>query len=155
MPIGKIALTMQKAAWKGYAALLVLIASACFCLISMQEIRHDDDSGETFTIRWKPYSEATKNTSLNDGKKVLVFVFAEFSPESPLALESIDSAKAKAFCNAENYEALLLRYSDWGDPNIRAVWADVGHTKNPFVAVYSPKESPIAFDPLSGATLCP
>jgi hypothetical protein len=45
--------------------------------------------------------------------------------------------------------SLLLWYDDWSDPRIRSVWQDVGHSKQPFIALYSPYGPPVALDPYS------
>jgi hypothetical protein len=107
------------------------------------QMQENELSHRLSPVRWKLYSEAAKNSNLQNGRKVLVFIYAELNPMSQLALKEFDATKVLKVCGAGFCETLMLRYDDWGDPNIRSIWKDVGHTKNPMVVLYAPNVSPL------------
>ena len=135
----------------GYVLIASLLLIACISayFLASQRILNYSKGNMTSTISWKPFSEGAKESALRDGKKVLVFVFAELNEESTPALEDIDAYKAERLCDGADYEALLLRYKDWDDIKIRSIWKDVGHTKKPMLVLYAPNRAPLAYDPFS------
>jgi hypothetical protein len=100
-------------------------------------------------VVWDEYSNDKRDSLLAKGKKVVVFVFAELAPDSAITFRDFDASKFAEACGGDDCEALLLRYNDWSDPSIRAVWDDIWHTKYPFVVRYSPDAAAVAFDPYS------
>jgi hypothetical protein len=132
-----------------YIVCMSIVLVLLVCLISVRQIKHINTTPAILPVAWQPYSEDIKDAALMDGRKVLVFLFAELNPESAVALERIDSAVLSELCENKACETLLLRYSNWDDPQIRSIWKDVGHTKNPLLVVYSPNKAPFAFHPFS------
>jgi hypothetical protein len=96
-----------------------------------------------------PYSVESRNSRIDAGRNVVVFVFAVPHAESEYALNMIDASKIASLLDNTQYDALLLRYKDWNDPSIRSIWKDVGHTKNPIIVLYSSNQAPQAYDAIT------
>jgi hypothetical protein len=135
----------------GYLVVTLCISAVLLALylVWREQVPAGNNAGLNQPVNWKPFSEQAKNEALESGKKVIVFVFAELSPESEIGLQRIDQKKIREFCGDFGYEPLLLRYSDWNDPAIRSVWQDVGHTKQPMLILYTPGEEPKVYDPIT------
>lgn len=120
------------------------------CLVGAVLGCQDMDHREKLdNVNWEEYSDAAKNAYLESGKKCLVLVYAELDPESYQALNTLDSKDLATLSGGDKYATLILKYDDWKNPDIRSIWKEVGHTKKPFIVLYSQNSPTIAFDPFS------
>jgi len=126
----------------GWFHLMVFIGVIMGC-------QNNDHAAKTEKVNWEAYSDIKKSEQVKSGKKCLLFVYAVLNPESSVALEKLDVKKLETVSNGDEYMTLILKYDDWNDPEIRAVWQEIGHTKEPFLVLYSPNGPPVAFDPFS------
>jgi hypothetical protein len=153
MPVVKSHLRRVRIAKAICTAILLSLSIFGLYLIAQRRGDNHAELEVAESVQWKRYSIETRDSLIKAGRNVVVFVFAELSPASPLALREFGASRVSEVCR-ENCAMLLLKYDDWNDPNIRSVWGDVGHNKEPFVVLYSPDASAVAFDPFSGAPLC-
>ncbi len=99
--------------------------------------------------KWLPYTDEAKTTHLASGKLVFVFVYAELTPTSTVALESVEYSTLVTLAGSNEFANLLYKYDDWSDPIIRSIWQDVGHSKEPFIVRYRPEQPPCALNPFT------
>jgi hypothetical protein len=143
MPIVDAEMVFKPIVRRCIAASLILFACVIVYWIAAPQGLEEKQSHDFSSVNWKPYSPDAKNFNLKLGRNVLVFVYAEAAAESEILLREFDASKVFAACGGEVCETLLLRYDNWDDPNIRSVWADVGHTKYPMIVLYSPSRAPV------------
>jgi hypothetical protein len=75
-----------------------------------------------------------------------VFVYAELDAASAPALEKLSAQDVTRLCGGDECCMMMLKYDDWNSPEIRGIWNEVGHTKKPFLVLYSQSDGPLAFD---------
>ncbi|PHS10629.1 MAG: hypothetical protein COA78_11020 [Blastopirellula sp.] len=130
---------MTKITFRIYCLLFLSVGVVLGC--------HESEApNEPETIQWETYSEDAKTTHLSSGKTVVVFVYSYASPETSSDFDNFDSSKMASLNLTNEYVPLVLSYKYWSEPEIGAIWKEVGHTKNPFIVVYEPNKAPIALN---------
>ncbi len=94
-------------------------------------------------IKWDTYSSRTLPRYLDKHQTVVVLAKPTYDLWGDSALEVFEDDNIKRLYHSKRFVPLLLEYDNWEDPKVKSLFNEVGHTKHPFVVVYSPNESPV------------
>ena len=77
-----------------------------------------------------------------NGEIVLVFAKPGYHASSAYAATTFDDARIRRSFHAGKFVALIVEYDDWEGTTIRSLFREFGHTKHPFVVIYSSDREP-------------
>lgn len=95
-------------------------------------------------IEWQTFTPDALARHVGNGRTVLVFASPNYHTQSAVAAMAFNDQRLRRAFHDGHFVALLLQYDDWEGASIRSLFREVGHTKQPFVVVYSSEKPPAA-----------